>query len=165
MTEDSLPAATAARDLGVPVAVVRHERVGSLAEAAALRGQEPRDLVKTMVVRLGAGEYVLVLVPGDRQISWPRLRAMLEQNRLSLAAADEAFAATGYRRGTITPFGTTTSLPVIADASIRGRRISLGAGEPGAGLVVDADTALTALDARVGPLTEDSAPARGPAGH
>ena len=36
----------------------------------------------------------------------------------SIAAAR---AATGYERGTITPFGSTTAWPVVADASLTGR--------------------------------------------
>ena len=140
--------------MGLDVEVVRHGRVGSLAEAAALRGQEPRDLVKTMVVRLGPDEHTLVLVPGDSRIHWPRLRTLLARNRLSLAGADEAFDVTGYRRGTITPFGTRRVLPVVADVSMVGRRISLGGGEPGTGLLVDADAALEALDAQVADICE-----------
>ena len=38
---------------GIGFAVTRHGRVGSLAEAAAARGVQPRDIVKTMVVRRG----------------------------------------------------------------------------------------------------------------
>ena len=43
----------------------------SLEEAAAARGVEPHQLVKTMVVRVSEGEHVFVLVPGDREIAWP----------------------------------------------------------------------------------------------
>lgn len=62
---------------GVEYAVTRHGRVGSLAEAARVRGVEPRDTVKTLVVRQAEGTYLFVLVPGDRGITWPKLRALL----------------------------------------------------------------------------------------
>ncbi len=39
---------------GIPYAVTRHGPVGSLAEAAALRGVRPGDIVKTLVVRRAA---------------------------------------------------------------------------------------------------------------
>ena len=74
-----------------------------------------------MVVRRGDDDYLLVLVPGDRVISWPKMRALLGVNRLSMPDADEARAVTGFERGTITPFGTSTRLPVIADERMRGR--------------------------------------------
>ncbi|RYY43526.1 MAG: YbaK/EbsC family protein, partial [Actinomycetales bacterium] len=97
--------------------------------------------------------FVLVLVPGDRQISWPLLRTALGVNRARMPDADAAFAATGYERGTITPLGTTSALPVVADASVLGRRIALGAGEHGWSVWVDADALVTALDARVADVT------------
>jgi prolyl-tRNA editing enzyme YbaK/EbsC (Cys-tRNA(Pro) deacylase) len=65
------PAETAAIALGVDHQVVRHGPVNSVEEAAAAQGVEVRDLVKTIVVRRAAGDYVFVLVPGGRQISWP----------------------------------------------------------------------------------------------
>ena len=136
--------------------MVRHRRASSLAEAAALRGVEPRDIIKTLVVRRASDDFVFVLVPGDREISWPKLRAALGVNRLSLPDAATAFGATGYERGTITPFGSSVAWPVVADASVAGRLISLGAGEHGATVLLEADAALAALGAQVmdisGPL-------------
>lgn len=148
------PAETAAASLLAVYDVVRHGPVGSVAEAAAAQGVEVRDLVKTIVVRRGAGDYVFVLVPGDRQISWPKLRAVLGVNRLSLPDAATAKEATGYERGTITPFGSAEPWPVIADSSARGRTINLGAGERGVGLRVAADEAVAALGGTFADVTE-----------
>jgi Cys-tRNA(Pro)/Cys-tRNA(Cys) deacylase len=146
--------ATLAAELGVTARLIEHGPVRSLAEAAAARGVEPLDVIKTMVVRRGEGDYVLVLVPGDRVISWPKLRALLGVNRLSMPDADEALSVTGYPRGTITPFGTTTTLPVIADERMTGREVTLGAGEHNAAIAVEADVALAALDAEIADVTE-----------
>jgi prolyl-tRNA editing enzyme YbaK/EbsC (Cys-tRNA(Pro) deacylase) len=68
--------------------------------------------------------------------------------------ASTAREATGYERGTITPFGSTHAWPVIADAAIAGRRISLGGGAHGVGITVDADAALAALGAQVADVSE-----------
>ena len=149
------PAEAALAAAGLAYRVVRHRRVGSLAEAAALRGVAPADIIKTLVVRRGEDDYLFVLVPGDREIVWPRLRAHLGVSRLSMPDADEAFRATGYERGAITPFGSKVAWPVIADATIAGRTISLGAGEHGATILLDADAALSALKAD---LADISAP-------
>jgi Cys-tRNA(Pro) deacylase len=139
---------------GVAYDVIRHGPVRNLAEAAEARGVEPADVVKTLVVRRGDDDFVLVLVPGDRTIAWPKLRALLGVNRLSMPDADTALEATGFERGTITPFGTTDRWPVVADERLRGRRVTLGAGEHGAAVAVDADAALAALDAQVADVTE-----------
>ncbi len=147
------PALAAARALGLEVTLTRHGRVSSLAEAAAARGVRPADIVKTMVVRRGPDDFLFVLVPGDREIAWPKLRALLGVSRLSMPDAETAYAATGYQRGSITPFGARTAWPVIADASIAGHRISLGSGVHGAALGVEADAMLAALDATVADIT------------
>ena len=102
--------------------------MGSLAEAAAARGVEPRDIVKTLVLRRAEDDFLFVLVPGDREISWPKLREHLGVNRVSMPDAATAYEVTGYERGTITPFGSTTAWPVVADATLTGRTVSLGAG-------------------------------------
>src|SRR3954452_6302584 len=148
------PAEAAATALGVGHRVLRHGPVRSVAEAAAAQGVEVRDLVKTIVVRRGEADYVFVLVPGDRQISCPKLRALLGVNRLSLPDAATAKQATGYERGTITPFGSAQPWPVVADALTQGRTFNLGAGEHGVGLQVAADDAVKALGGTFADVTE-----------
>jgi Cys-tRNA(Pro)/Cys-tRNA(Cys) deacylase len=157
MTTDadgSARAAAAAEALGLSFEVTRHGPVRSLEEAAAARGIEPRQLVKTMVVRVAEGDYRFVLVPGGREIAWPKLRALLGVNRLSMPPADVALEVTGYERGTITPLGASTAWPVIADPLVTGT-ISIGGGAHGVGLTVDAGALLDALDATVADVTEE----------
>jgi Cys-tRNA(Pro) deacylase len=154
VSDDRSERALAAADgLGLRHEVVRHGPVRSLTEAAAARGVAPRAVVKTIVVRVSEGDYRFVLVPGDREIAWPKLRASLGVNRLSMPSADVAFDVTGYVRGTITPLGSTTAWPVVADASISGT-VSIGGGAHGVALTVDAEELVTALGAAVADVTE-----------
>jgi Cys-tRNA(Pro)/Cys-tRNA(Cys) deacylase len=139
---------------GISYRVIRHGPVRSLAEAAKARGVDPADVVKTMVVRRGDGDYVFVLVPGDRAISWPKLRALLGVSRLSMPDATVAREVTGYERGTITPLGSTTPWPVITDERVLGREITLGAGEHGVAVAVRAEDLLALLSATVADVTE-----------
>ena len=142
-----------ARRLGLDVEVRRHGPVSSLVEAAAARGVDPGSLVKTLVVRLSDDDHRLVLVPGGRKISWPRLRALWGVNRTSMPDAESALTVTGYPRGTITPLGTRTELPVVADSTLAGT-VSIGGGAHGVGLTVDADALVEALGATVAEVTE-----------
>lgn len=151
-------AIAAAEALGLDHTVTRHGPVRSLAEAAAARDLEPHQVVKTMVVRVAEGDHRFVLVPGDREIAWPKLRALLGVNRLSMPSAEAALEVTGYARGTITPLGSRLALPVVADASIAGP-VSIGAGEHGVALTVDADALVAALGATVADVTEPVADA------
>jgi Cys-tRNA(Pro)/Cys-tRNA(Cys) deacylase len=147
-------ALTAVRRSGIRHRVVRHGRVSSLEEAAAARGVEPSAIVKTLVVRRGDDDFLLVLVPGDRTIAWPRLRALLGVSRLSMPDADTAREATGYERGTITPFGSARAWPVIADERVTGRTVSVGGGAHGVSFTVDGDELVGALSATVADVTE-----------
>ncbi|NUR06953.1 MAG: hypothetical protein HOQ45_08090 [Nocardioidaceae bacterium] len=151
--DNSARAIAAAQALGLDHEVTRHGPVRSLEEAAAARGVEPRDVVKTIVVRLSDDDYRFVLVPGDREIAWPKLRALLGVNRVSMPGADTAYDVTGYVRGTITPLGATRAWPVVADAAVRGR-VSIGGGAHGVALTVDAERLVQALDATVADVTE-----------
>ena len=139
---------------GLRYRLVRHARVNSLAEAAAARRLTPEQLVKTIVVRRGDGDFLFVLVPGGRTISWPRLRELLGVSRLSLPDAATAREVTGYERGTITPFGSTTAWPVIADARVAGRPMSIGAGAHGVSATVDGSQMVLSLGATVADVTD-----------
>ena len=156
------PALEAAQTVGLPHRVIRHGPVRSLAEAARARGVAPADVVKTLVVRRGADDFLFVLVPGDRVISWPKLRRLLGVSRLSLPDAEVARQATGYQRGTITPFGSARPWPVIADERVRGRTITLGAGEHGLALAADAGAVVRALGASVADISDPDPPPEPP---
>jgi Cys-tRNA(Pro)/Cys-tRNA(Cys) deacylase len=151
------PAIRALEGSGLAFDVVRTERPSSVEESARLQGIEVGNLLRTIVVRRGTDDYVLVLVPGGREIDWPKLRAHLGVRRLSLPDQDEARAATGYERGAITPFGSTRSWPVIADAAIAVLdRVAIGGGARGVNLHLRAADLLAATSAQVADVTRGS---------
>jgi Cys-tRNA(Pro)/Cys-tRNA(Cys) deacylase len=155
MEADLPPGARAATAAGLDFDLVRTERPSSAEESARLQGIRLEQLLRTIVVRRGEGDYVFVLVPGGRQIDWPKLRAHLATRRISLPDRDEAREATGYERGTITPFGSTTAWPVVADATIRSvDRVAIGAGAHGINLHVAAEDLVRTLGASVVDVTK-----------
>lgn len=151
MSEERAVAAVEAT--GIAYEVTRHGPVGSLAEAAAARGIEPRQLVKSLVVRRTDDDFLFVLVPGDRTISWPKLRQLLGVSRLSMPDAAIALEATGYERGTITPFGSLRRWPVIVDERVSGT-ISVGGGAHGVALKLEAADLIRVLEAQVADVSE-----------
>jgi len=148
------PAEDALAASGLSYRLISHGPVPSLAEAAQARGVTPADVVKTLVVRRGDDDFLFILVPGDRTISWPKLRALLGVSRLSMPDATVARDVTGYERGTITPFGSVRRWPVIADERMAGREITLGAGRHGLAAALDADHAVRVLDASVADISD-----------
>jgi Cys-tRNA(Pro) deacylase len=155
MPTPDTPAVRALAALGVDFDVVRTRRARSVEEAAELRGIPVASLLKTLVVRRGEEDYVFVLVPGDRAIDWPKLRAHLGVRRITLPDAAEALQATGYERGTITPFGATSPWPVIADAVIADADlVSLGGGAHGVSVKLTAAALIRILGADVADVTK-----------
>jgi len=154
MSRERVAADAAARDLEVEF--VERTNARSLEEAASILGITPSDIVKSLVVKRSDDTFLFALVPGDRQIAWPKLRAVVGVNKLQLPTAEVALENTGYERGTITPLGSTTAWPVFADSRIVGKRVSLGAGEHGLSLFVDADALIAALGATVADITTEA---------
>lgn len=144
----------AAQARGLSVEFRERPAAKSLPEAAELLGIPPAGIVKTLVVKRADDSYLFVLVPGDRAISWPKLRAVVGVNRLKLPDPDAALAATGYERGTIVPIGSSTEWPIYADERIVGQRIAMGAGAQGYSLFVDADALIAAYGATVADISQ-----------
>jgi Cys-tRNA(Pro)/Cys-tRNA(Cys) deacylase len=139
---------------GLEIEIVARPTADSLDEAAALLGLSAADVVKSLVIKRHDGTFLFALVPGDKQISWPKLRAAVGVNKLQLPSAEVAFEATGYERGTITPIGSTTAWPVFADTSIVGKRVAMGAGEHGYTAFVAADDLIDAYSATVAEISD-----------
>lgn len=146
------PALRAVAASGLAHEIVEYGVVHSVQEAAAARGVALDRVIKTIVVRRGEGDLLMILVPGDRVIDWSKLRGVCGVSRMSLATAEEALAATGYAPGTITPFGSATVLPVIADASMAGLA-SIGGGAHGVAINLDADDLIAFFAARLEDVT------------
>ena len=132
MSDETTPALQALTGSDLRFEVKRTERARSAEESAGSQGIELDQLLRTIVIRRGEDDYLFVLVPGGRQIDWPKLRAHLGVSRLSLPDAEDAKAATGYERGAITPFGATNGWPVIADSTIPDKPVvAIGGGGHG----------------------------------
>jgi Cys-tRNA(Pro)/Cys-tRNA(Cys) deacylase len=152
---EDTPAIQEVEASGIPFRVVRTERASSPEESAEFQGIEVGQLIRTIVVRRGPDDYVFVLVPGGRQIEWARLRAQLGVRRLSLPDQEEARDATGYERGAITPFASSTAWPVVADAAIVDRDVvAIGAGAHGVNLHLDPADLVRVLGADVADVSD-----------
>ena len=151
----STPALDALAGTDLAYEVLRTERATSAEESASFQGIELHQLLRTIVIRRGENDYVFVLVPGGRNIDWGKLRRHLGVSRLSLPEKEEATEAAGYERGAITPFGSTTAWPVIADASIdRTSTVAIGGGAHGVNLHFQAGALIEHLKADVADVTK-----------
>ncbi|MBP6789024.1 MAG: YbaK/EbsC family protein [Candidatus Promineofilum sp.] len=145
--EPQTPVGRALAAAGVAVREFRHAGpVTSLAQAAEERGQRPSQVVRSILFRLAADEYAMVLVAGPQQVDWKALRRHLGQSRLTMATADEVRDVTGYEIGAVSPFGLPRPVRVLLDGSVLGEdEVSIGSGERGTTVILGTAELLRAL--------------------
>jgi Cys-tRNA(Pro)/Cys-tRNA(Cys) deacylase len=129
--KDSTPVTEALDAAGIPYRFFKHSgQVTSLEQAARERGQEPDQVVRSIVFRLAKNEFVMVLVAGPAQISWPALREYMGMSRLTTAEKSEVINATGYQVGAVSPLGLPKPMRILVDQSVvQEGEISIGSGE------------------------------------
>lgn len=150
---DATPVSRSLADLGIPHQVFRHlSPPRSLEQAASERGQRREQVVRSIVFRTAAGEFVMVLVVGPAQIAWPALRAYLGQSRLTTATEDELLEVTGYSRGAVAPFALPAPMRILIDRGVLAEEtVSMGSGVQGTTVIVRSADLLKGLpDAELG---------------
>lgn len=129
MTEQP-PASIALEKLNIPHRVFKHETpVTSFEQAASDRSQRPEQIVRSILFNIRPDEFLMVLMAGRDQIDWRKLRQLVKRSRVRMATEEEVLAVTGYRVGTVSPFGLKTPVKVLIDASVlQEEEVSLGSG-------------------------------------
>jgi len=155
------PASIALEELGIPHKIFRHDAarpVASFEQAASDRGQRASQIVRSILFRIAEGEFIMALIAGPAQISWKALRRHLRRSRISMATEDEVFATTGYRVGTVSPFGLPRQLKVLIDPGVLiEEEISIGSGVRNTAVILkSADLRRVLKDAEIVSLTENT---------
>ena len=151
------PVSLALTALNAPHRVFQHPGlVNSLEQAARERGQQPEQVVRSILFRLGQAEYAMVLMAGPAQVSWRALRRHLGQSRLTMASEEEVLAVTGYPLGAVSPFGLPHPLRVLVDEGVLAQaEVSIGSGVRGTTVILQVENLLRALPgAEVGQFRE-----------
>ncbi len=147
MSEARTPVGRALAAAGIPFREFQHPGpVLSLEQAAQERGQRPEQVVRSILFRLGADEYAMVLVAGPQQVDWKALRRYLGRSRLTTASAEEVRLITGYEIGAVSPFGLPRPMRVLLDESVaRETEVSIGSGVRGTTVILATADLLRAL--------------------
>lgn len=148
MQIDRLPPVAAVLDeLGIHYRLFTHVGpIASLEQAASERDQRPEQVVRSILFRLGEGQFAMVMVAGPAQVDWKRLRRHLGQSRLTMATAEEVLAATTYPIGAVSPLGLPSQLPLYIDESVLlETELSLGSGVRGTAVILRSDDLMRAL--------------------
>ena len=135
---DNVPVSTYLKELGIPHRIFKHAGpVKSLEQAANERGQTPEQIIRSILFRLEADVYLMVLAAGPEQIPWKVLRRVLQVSRVTMADKDTVQAITGYPIGAVSPFGLPSPLRVLADQRVFiPDEISIGSGVRGTTVIL-----------------------------
>jgi len=88
----------------------------------------------------------MVLIAGDQQVDWVKLRSYLGISRIRLANHDEVLSVTGYHPGAVAPFGLSQSIRILLDNSvIQDDEISIGSGLQGVAVIMKSFDLVNAL--------------------
>ena len=155
---DSTPVTRALDEKGISYRFFRHPgQVRSLEQAARERGQRPEQIVRSIVFRLSKKEFVMVLMAGPRQISWPALRSYLGHSRMTMASKEEVQEVTGYELGAVLPFGLPEPLRILVDESVlEEAEVSIGSGVRNATVILKSADLMKALGEAEGASFADS---------
>lgn len=147
------PVSAALTALGIPHRLFVHTGdVRSLEQAAAERGQTSAQVIRSILFRLGADRFAMVLMAGPGQVAWKALRQIIGQSRVTMATEAEVLGVTGYRIGAVAPFGLPGPLPIYIDRGVLTEaEISIGSGTRGTAVILtSADLRRALPDAIVG---------------
>ena len=124
------PASIALEKLNIPHQVFRHEKpLMSFEQAAEERKQRPEQIVRSILFQIRPEEFVMVLVAGREQVDWRKLRQLVGRSRVRMATEEEVLEVTGYRVGTVSPFGLKNQVKILIDSSVlQEEEVSLGSG-------------------------------------
>ena len=124
------PASIALEKLNIPHRVFVHDKpLHSFEQAAQERNQRPEQIVRSILFVVRPEEFVMVLVAGRDQVDWRKLRRLVKRSRVRMATEEEVLEITGYRVGTVSPFGIEQPVKVLLDASVlKEEEISIGSG-------------------------------------
>lgn len=132
------PVTQALDQLGISYRVFVHPApINSLEQAARERGQQPEQIIRSLLFRISKEDFVLALVAGPQQIDWKKLRRHLDQKRLTTASESEVLHLTGYPRGAVSPFGLPQPIRTLADPGIFvPQEVSIGSGVRGTTIIL-----------------------------
>jgi Cys-tRNA(Pro) deacylase len=110
----------------------KYEERGGTRVSARELGVDEHIVIKTLVMETDAGEPLIVLMHGDREVSTKQLARILNVKAVSPCDPKVANRHSGYLVGGTSPFGTRRCMPIYGEAGILDLdRIYINAGARG----------------------------------
>ena len=95
-----------------------YEEKGGTSVSSRELGVDEHSIIKTLVMEDEAGQPLIILMHGDRQVSTKELARIMGVKQVSPCSPDIAQKHSGYLVGGTSPFGTRRRMPVLMEESI-----------------------------------------------
>jgi prolyl-tRNA editing enzyme YbaK/EbsC (Cys-tRNA(Pro) deacylase) len=145
--------------VGVRYVLKPHSKaVYTARDAARERGIRLSQVIKAMLLKDGEG-FLMVLVPGDREIDWRKLKMRLGTSA-AMATREELENFTGFPLGAVSPLSLPEPCRVLLDDAItRERYVDISSGDLLLGVELLLEDLVRLVSGEVGSF---SLPARNP---
>jgi Cys-tRNA(Pro)/Cys-tRNA(Cys) deacylase len=139
---------------GVPYEYHEHVRKRYTAEGVAEELDVPLAwVVKAMILERSDGDFALVVIPGDKQLSLKKVAETLDDKEVTLASERDVQRVTGFQVGavSVTGFRRKGIAGYVDQGVLELEKAIISSGRPDAGLEVKPQDLLRAIEgAQVG---------------
>ncbi len=90
------------------------------AEVAAVLGQDPARVFKTLVTVAGSGEHYVFLVPVEKELDLKKAAKAVGEKSIEMIKSKELLPLTGYIHGGCSPVGMKKPFRTVIDSSAAG---------------------------------------------
>jgi len=92
--------------------------IRNLEELLQSEGRDPHSVIRSLLFKTPADEFVLLAVAGGGRADWAILRKHLGVRKLRMAEYDEILEATSYIVGAVPPIALPSNVRVLIDNSV-----------------------------------------------
>tara|TARA_Y100000310_G_scaffold340847_1_gene438020 strand:- start:401 stop:2611 length:2211 start_codon:yes stop_codon:yes gene_type:complete len=102
--------------------LMEHEPVFTCKQAAKVRGTPLKEGAKALVLKSNK-DYIMAVLPGDKEIDIDKLKAVVKVNKLELANPQDVKMMTGCGIGSVPPFGNLFDMEMYVDKSLKDNKM------------------------------------------
>ncbi|MBQ6426408.1 MAG: Cys-tRNA(Pro) deacylase [Clostridia bacterium] len=112
---------------GIPYESFRFETKAAVSgvEAAAILGQDPDRVFKTLVTKAKSGAYYVFVIPVAKELDLKKAAAAVGEKSVEMIPQKDLFPLTGYVHGGCSPIGMKKQFPTVLDRHAEGRPVIL----------------------------------------
>ncbi|MGI8666146.1 MAG: YbaK/EbsC family protein [Jatrophihabitans sp.] len=107
---------------GASYRVIEHEPEGVTEAVSRLRGHDPGQAAKCMVVMVKLGKketrYAAAVIPGDKRVDFDKIKALFNGTYAAFASPEAAEDLAGTPVGTIPPFSFDERMELFVDPEL-----------------------------------------------